>query len=58
MKEWKGMDCASKTRASENWIRWKEVVGNSPVVPKRHSSVIPVSPRRLHNVYQTCSKRS
>ena len=39
-KEWTGMDFASSTRAAENRIRWKGIVANSYVVPRRPSKVM------------------
>ena len=40
IKEWTGMDFASSTRAAENRSRWKGVVANSSVVPRRPSNVM------------------
>ena len=40
MKEWTGMDFASSTRAAENRTRWKVVVANSSMVPRRPSKVM------------------
>ena len=40
IKEWTGMDFASSTRAAENRSRWKGVVANSSVVPRRPSRVM------------------
>ena len=40
IKEWTGMDFASSTRAAENRTRWKEIVANSSVVPRRPSKVM------------------
>ena len=40
IKEWTGMDCASSTRAAENKTRWKGIVSNSSVVPRRPSKVM------------------
>ena len=40
IKEWTGMDFASSTRAVENRSRWKGIVANSSVVPRRPSKVI------------------
>ena len=37
IKEWTGMDFASSTRAAENRSRWKGIVANSSVVPRRPS---------------------
>ena len=39
IKEWTGMDFASSTRAAEDG-RWKEIVANSSVVPRRPSKVM------------------
>ena len=35
IEEWTGMDVASSTRAAENRTRWKGIVANSSVVPRR-----------------------
>ena len=40
IKEWTGMDLASSTRAAENRSRWKGIVANSSVVPRRPSKVM------------------
>ena len=40
IKEWTGMDFVSSTRAAENKSRWKGIVANSSVVPRRPSKVI------------------
>ena len=40
IKEWTGMYFASSTRAAENRTRWKGIVANSSVVPRRPSKVI------------------
>ena len=40
IKEWTGMDFASSTRAAENRSRWKGIVANSSVVPRRPSKVM------------------
>ena len=40
IKEWTGMDLASSARAAENRIRWKKIVANSSVVPRRPSKVM------------------
>ena len=40
IKEWIGMDFASSTRTAENWTRWKGIVANSSVVPRRPSKVM------------------
>ena len=40
IKEWTGMDFASSTRAAENRTRWKGIVANSSVVPRRPSKII------------------
>ena len=37
IKEWTGMDFASSTRTAENGTRWKGIVANSSVVPRRPS---------------------
>ena len=37
IKRWTGMDFASSTRAAENRSRWKGIVANSSVVPRRPS---------------------
>ena len=37
IKEWSGMDFASSARAAENRTRWKEIVANESVVPRRPS---------------------
>ena len=34
------MDFASSTRAAENRIRWKGIVANSSMEPRRHSKVM------------------
>ena len=39
-KEWTGMDFASSTRTAENRTRWKGIVANSSVVPRRPSKVM------------------
>ena len=39
IKEWTGMDFASSTRAAENRTRWKGIVANSSVAPRRPSKV-------------------
>ena len=39
IKEWTRMDFASSTRAAENRTRWKAIVANSSVVPRRHSKI-------------------
>ena len=39
-KEWTGMDFSSSTRAAENRRRWKGIVANSSVVPRRPSKVL------------------
>ena len=43
IKEWTGMDFASSTRAAENRTRWKGIVANSSVVPRRPSCVFQFS---------------
>ena len=40
IKEWSGMDFASSTRAGENRTRWKGIVANSSVVPRRPYKVM------------------
>ena len=40
IKEWTGMDFASSTRAAENRTKWKGIVANSSVVPRRPSKVM------------------
>ena len=40
IKEWTGMDFASSPRAAENRTRWRGVVANSSVVPRRPSKVM------------------
>ena len=40
IKEWTGMDFASSTRAVENRTRWKGVVANLSVVPRRSSKIM------------------
>ena len=40
IKEWTGMDLASSTRAAENRTRWKGIVANSSVVPRRPFKVM------------------
>ena len=40
IKEWTGMDFASSIRAAENRTRWKWIVADSSVVPRRPSKVI------------------
>ena len=40
IEEWTGMDFASSTRAAKNRSRWKGIVANSSVVPRRPSKVI------------------
>ena len=40
IKEWTGMDIASSTRAAENRSRWKRIVANLSVVPRRPSKVM------------------
>ena len=40
IKEWTGMDFASSSRAAENRTRWKGIVANSSVVPRRPSEVM------------------
>ena len=40
IKEWTRMDFASSTRAAENRTKWKGIVANSSVVPRRTSKVM------------------
>ena len=40
IEEWIGMDFASSTRTAENRTRWKGIVANSYVVPRRPSKVM------------------
>ena len=40
IKEWTGMDFACSTSAAENRSRWKGIVANSSVVPRRPSKVM------------------
>ena len=40
IKEWTGMDFASSARAAENRTRWKRIVANLSVVPRRPSKVM------------------
>ena len=40
IKGWTGMDFASSTRAAENRTRWKVIVANSSVVPRRPPRVM------------------
>ena len=40
IKELTGRDFASSTRAAENKTRWKGIVANSSVVPRRPSKVM------------------
>ena len=40
IKEWTGMDFASSTRAAENRSRWKGIVANSSLVPRRPPKVM------------------
>ena len=57
IKEWTGMDFASSTRAAENRSRWKGIVANSSVVPRRPSKV--TGENRIEKKYhETCSKFS
>ena len=39
IKEWTEMDFASSTRAAENRSRWKGIIANSFVVPRRPSKL-------------------
>ena len=40
IKEWTEMDFARSTSAAENMTRWKGIVANSSVVPRRPSKVM------------------
>ena len=40
IKEWTGMGFASSTRTAENRTRWKWIVANSSVVPRRPSKIM------------------
>ena len=40
IKEWTGMDFVSSFRAIENRTRWKGIVANSSVAPRRPSNVM------------------
>ena len=40
IKEWTGMDFASSTRVAKHRSRWKGIVANSSVVPRRPSNVM------------------
>ena len=40
IKEWTGMNFASSTRVAENKKKWKGIVANSSVVPRRPSKVM------------------
>ena len=40
IEEWTEMDFASSTRTAENRTRWKGIVANSSVVPRRPSKVM------------------
>ena len=40
IKEWTGMYFASSTRAAENRTKWKGIVANSFVVPRRPSKIM------------------
>ena len=40
INEWTGIDFASSTRAAEKKTRWKGIVANSSVVPRRPSKVM------------------
>ena len=46
INEWTGMDFASSTRAAENRTRWKGIVANSSVVPRRLSKVMGLNRNR------------
>ena len=52
IKEWTGIDFASSTRAAENRSRWKGIVANSSVVPRRPSKVMGVN-----RIEYTCCSR-
>ena len=39
IKEWAGMDFASSVKEAENRRKWKGIVANSSVVPRRSSKV-------------------
>ena len=40
IKEWTGMNFVSSTKAAENRARWKGIVSNSSVVPRRPFTVM------------------
>ena len=40
IQEWTGMDFASSTRTAQNRTRWKGIVANLSVVPRRPSKVM------------------
>ena len=40
IKKWTGIVFASSARAAENRTRWKEIIANSSVVPRRSSKII------------------
>ena len=40
IKEWTGIDFTSSTMAAENRTRWKRIVANSSVVPRRPPKVM------------------
>ena len=40
IKEWTGIDFASSTRSAKNRTRWKWIVANSSVVPRRPFKVM------------------
>ena len=40
IKEWTGIDFARLTMAAENRTRWKKIVANSSVVPRRPSKLM------------------
>ena len=51
IKEWTGLDFASSTRAAENRSRWKGIVANSSVVPRRPSKVICIAETSLYRCF-------
>ena len=40
IKEWTGMDLANSARAAENRTRWKEIIANLSIVPRRPFKVM------------------
>ena len=40
IKRWTGMEFASSSRAAENRTRWKRIIANSSVVPRRPSKLM------------------